>query len=106
MAYTGHRNKRMPDGKTLVEWLREGVRNECVYYGVQMLTDEQIAVVASQMRMHHLIEHAAGYDYSELGKPDEVTKYWPMESSVGRFFRDAAAVTLDEINLGERHGNS
>lgn len=106
MAYTGHKNRRMPDGRTLVEWLREGVKNECQFFGVPMPTDEQIAVVASQMRMHHLIEHAAGYDTSELGKPDEVTKYWPMESSVGRFFRDAAAVTLDEINIGERHEKS
>lgn len=102
MTYTGHKNRKMPDGKSIVEWSREGIKNECQFYGVEMPSDEQIAVVISQMRMHHVMMHAAEYDYSELGKPDEVTKYWPMQSSIGRFFRDAASVTLDEINIGDR----
>jgi hypothetical protein len=101
MSYTGHKNRKMPDGKTVVEWSREGIRNECLFFGVPMPTDEQIAVVISQMRMHHLMMHAADYDYSELGKPDEVTKFWPMQSSIGRFLRDSAAVTLDAWRMNE-----
>ena len=102
MVYTGHKNRKMPDGKTLVQWLRPSVIAESKFYHVEMPTDEQIAIVASAMRMHHLIEHAADYDFSELGKPNEVTKFWPMQSSIGRFFRDASQLTLDRINIGER----
>lgn len=99
MAYTGHHNTKMESGKTVVEWLRETIRDECKFYGVPMPTDEQIAVVISSMRMHTLIMRAADYDTSELQKPDEVTQYWPMQSSIGRFFRDAARETLDSISL-------
>lgn len=92
---TGHKNTKMPGGETLVEWLRDTIYSECKFYGVPLPTDKQIAVVVSAMRMHTLIMHAAGYDKSELHKPDEVTKYWPTESSIGRYFRDAARETLD-----------
>ena len=102
MTYTGHKNTKMGDGKTVVEWLRSTVKEECRYYGVPELTDEQIAVVVSSMRMHTLIMHAAEYDFSELGKPNELAHFWPMQSSIGRFFRDAARDTLDLINIGER----
>ena len=96
MAYTGHKNSLMSDGKTLVEWITPTVEDECRFHKVDMPTPKQMAVVISAMRMHTIIMHAAGYDQSELGKPDEVTKYWPMESSIGRYFRDAARVTLEE----------
>jgi len=96
MAYTGHKNTKMPDGKTLVEWLKVTIQDECRFYGVPMPTDKQIAVVIRSMRMHHLMMHAAEYDYSELGKPDEVQQYWAMQSSIGRFFRDAPEITLRE----------
>lgn len=94
--YTGHKNAKMPDGKTLVEWITPTVQDECRFYKVDMPSPEQMAVVISAIRMHTIIVHAAGYDNSELGKSDEVTKYWPMESSVGRYFRDAARITLEE----------
>lgn len=100
--YTGHKNTKMPDNKTLVEWLRPTIDNECEFYVVPKLTDDQIAVVVSSMRMHTLIMHAADYDFSELGKPNEVAQFWPMQSSIGRYFRDAARDTLDQINIGER----
>lgn len=103
MAYTGHKNTKMPNGKTIVEWLRPTIKDECRFYSVPEMTDEQIAVVVSSMRMHHLMMHAADYDFSELQKPDTPTEYWPLQSSIGRFFRDAARVTLDRINIGERH---
>lgn len=102
MAYTGHKNRRMPDGSTIVEWLKPTVQDEARFYGILMPSDEQIAIVLRSARMHHLMEHAAGYDNSELGKPDEVTKYWPIESSIGRFLRDAPLELLDQINIGER----
>lgn len=94
MSYTGHKNTRMPDGKTLVEWLKPTIKEECRFYGVPEPTDKQIAVVVRSMRMHHLMMHAADYDFSELGKPDEVQKYWHLQSSIGRFFRDAPEETL------------
>lgn len=101
--YTGHKNRKMPDGKTIIEWLKPTIREEIKFYGgIEMPTDEQIAVVVRSMRMHHLMEHAAGYDQSELHSPDQITKYWPIESSIGRFLRDAPLETLDKINIGER----
>jgi len=96
MAYTGHKNTLMPDGKTIVEWLKVTIKDECQFYGVPMPTDKQIAVVVRSMRMHHLMMHAAEYDYSELGKPDEKQEYWPLQSSIGRFFRDAPEITLNK----------
>lgn len=95
MSYTGHKNPKMPDGKTLVEWITQTVEDECRFYKVPMPTPEQMAVVISAIRMHHIMMHAAEYDYSELGKPEIKTEYWPMQSSIGRYFRDAARVTLD-----------
>lgn len=95
MAYTGHKNPMMSDGKTLVEWITETVKDECRFYKVEMPSPEQMAVVISAIRMHTIIMHAADYDFSELGKPDEVTEFWAMQSSIGRYFRDAARVTLD-----------
>ena len=56
---------------------------------------KQMAIVISALRMHTIMMHAAGYDYSELGELDKKTKYWPTETSIGRYFRDAARVTLD-----------
>lgn len=102
MAYTGHHNTKMPDGKTLIEWLRPVIKDEARYYGVEMPSDEQIAIVVRSLRMHHLMTHAADYDRSELHSPNEVTQYWPIESSIGRYLRDAPLELLDKINIGER----
>lgn len=103
MAYTGHKNRRMPSGETIIEWVRPTVQDEARFYGVPMPSDEQIAIVLRSARMHHLMTHAAGYDTSELhSKGQEVTKYWPIESSIGRFLRDAPLELLDQINIGER----
>lgn len=103
MNKTGHHSRKMPDGKTIVEWLRPVVKDEARYYGIEMPSDEQIAIVLRSARMHHLMTHAAGYDQSELHQPSEITKYWPIESSIGRFLRDAPLELLDQINLGKRH---
>lgn len=94
MSDTGHKDIRMPGGKSLVEWITPTIRDECRHYEVETPTDRQIAIVISAMRMHTIIVHAANYDRSELGKPSEVTSYWPVESSIGRYFRDAASAVL------------
>lgn len=99
MAYTGHKDTKMQDGKTLVAWLRPTIQDECRHFGVPEPTEEQVAIVISALRMHTVIMQAATYDNSELGQPDEITKYWPIESSIGRYFRDAARETLDAISL-------
>ena len=94
MSYTGHKNPLI-NGRPLVDYIKEGVKNECKYQGVPMPTDKQIAVVIGELRMHHIMAHAVDYDFSELGKPDEPTEFYHQASSVGRFLRDAARVTLD-----------
>ena len=53
--------------------------------------------------MHPLLEYASEYDFSELGKPDEVTKFFPTISSIGRFFRDAPQEILDKYAM--EHGD-
>jgi len=92
---TGHREVLMPDGQTITQWLQPVIKDESRRFGVDMPTDKQIALVVSALRMHTVMEHAALYDRSELGKPGEETKYWPIESSIGRYFRDASREILE-----------
>lgn len=101
MGYTGHKKTRLPGGKTLVEWIKPTIEDECRFYGVEMPSDAQIAVAISAIRMHTIIMHAADYDTSELQKPDTVTEFWPMQSSIGRYFRDAARDTLDNLKAND-----
>ena len=93
--YTGHKDTRMSDGSTLVEWITPTVKDEARRFGVDMPSPKQMALVISALRMHTIMERAAGYDYSELGKPDEKTTFYPTESSIGRYFRDAGRDILD-----------
>lgn len=95
MSYTGHKQTKMHDGKTLVQWITPTVQDEARHFGIEMPTPEQMALVISAIRMYTIIMHAAEYDYSVLGKPDEKDTLWPMQSSIGRYFRDAARETLD-----------
>lgn len=94
--HTGHKSTLMSDGKTLVEWITSTVKDECQHFGVPMPTDKQMAVVISALRMHTIMMHASDYDISELGKRDVVTDFYPIQSSIGRYFRDAARQTLDK----------
>lgn len=96
MSKTGHKNILMPDGQLLTRWIQPTMRDEGRRYGVEMPTEKQIALVISALRMHTVMEHAGLYDRSELGKPDEITEYWPIESSIGCYFRDAAESILRE----------
>lgn len=94
--HTGHKNVNMEDGKTLVDWITETVKDESSRYGVPMPSKKQMALVISALRMHTIIMHASNYDTSELGKPDQITNFYPIQSSVGRYFRDSAQITLEE----------
>lgn len=108
MVYTGHKNKAMDNGQNIVDWIMSTLIQESQFYGrIPIPSREQIALVIRALRMHHLLEYASKYDYSELSKPDEVTRFWPTISSIGRFFRDAPEEVLDEyeINKGEKNTN-
>lgn len=94
--YTGHKDTRMSDGQDLVDWITPTVKDEARLFGVDMPSPKQMALVISALRMHTIMVHASDYDQSELGKPKERTTFYPIESSIGRYFRDAARVTLDK----------
>lgn len=98
MAYTGHK-KRLINGKNIVQHIWPTMEQESQFYEVPLPTPEQTALVISAMRMHHTMMHAADYDFSELGRPDKKQEYWPIQSSIGRFFRDSAGDILHEHQL-------
>jgi len=91
-----HKQIKMPDGQSLVEWITPTITDEALRYKVAMLSEKQIALVISALRMHTIMIHASTYDTSELGAPLEKTKFYPIESSIGRYFRDAGQYTLDQ----------
>lgn len=103
--YTGHKSIKMMDGESIVDRIQPTLDQESQLFGVEKPSREQVALVVSALRMHPLLAHAAQYDFSEPGKPDEVTKYWPIESSIGRFFRDASREVLDECRLRKDGSN-
>lgn len=101
MAYTGHKNTLI-DGKKITDHIRPTLEGECRLYGIEVPTDGQIAAVVSALRMHYTMVYASEYDYSELGKPEEKTKFYPVQSSIGRFFRDAGGDILREEQLNAK----
>lgn len=106
MVYTGHKKKEI-NGQNIVDWIIPTIVQESrLYGGIPLPSREQVALVIRALRMHPLLEYASKYDFSELSKPDEVTRFWPTISSIGRFFRDAPQEVLDEyeMNERERHG--
>ena len=106
MVYTGHKKKDI-NGQNVVDYIMPTLIQESQFYGgVPIPSREQIALVIRALRMHPLLEYASKYDYSELFKPDEVTKFFPTISSIGRFFRDAPLEILYEYETkkqGEKH---
>lgn len=89
----------MPDGQNIVDYIIPTIIQESrLYGGIPLPSREQIALVIRAMKMHPLLEYASKYDYSELSKPDEITKFFPTISSIGRFFRDAPLEVLDTHN--------
>lgn len=97
MTYTGHKTRTMPDGQNIVDYIMPTLIQESRFYGgIPLPSREQVALVIRALRMHPLLEYASKYDYSELSKPNEITKFFPTISSIGRFFRDAPLEVLDE----------
>nr|DAF55733.1 MAG TPA: hypothetical protein [Siphoviridae sp. ctAkS7] len=104
MAYTGHKKKEMANGQNIVDWIMPTIIQESQFYGrIPIPSREQVALVVRALRMHPLLEYASKYDFSELSKPDEVTKFFPTISSIGRFFRDAPQEILDKYAM--EHGD-
>ena len=100
MTYTGHKNKAMDNGQNIVDWIMPTLIQDSSLFGnIPMPSREQVALVVRALRMHPLLEYASKYDFSELSKPDEVTKFFPTISSIGRFFRDAPLEVLDEYAM-------
>lgn len=98
MTYTGHKTKLMDNGQNIVDYIMPTIIQESRIFGnapIPIPSREQIALVIRAMRMHPLLEYASEYDYSELLKPDKVTRFFPIVSSIGRFFRDAPLGVLD-----------
>ena len=107
MTYTGHKNKAMYNGQNIVDWIMPTLIQDSSLFGnIPMPSREQVALVIRAMRMHPLLDYASKYDFSELGKPDEIARFWPTISSIGRFFRDAPLEVLYEFEMKERehHG--
>lgn len=103
MVYTGHKKREMDNGQNIVDWIMPTITQESRFYGkIPIPSREQVALVIRAMRMHHLLEYASKYDFSELFKPDEPTKFFPTISSIGRFFRDAPQEVLDEYEMEHR----
>lgn len=100
MTYTGHKNKAMDNGQNIVDWIMPTLIQDSSLFGnIPLPSREQVALVVRALRMHPLLEYASKYDYSELSKPDEITKFFPTISSIGRFFRDAPLEVLDEYAM-------
>lgn len=100
MVYTGHKNKAMYNGQNIVDWIMPTLIQDSSLFGnIPLPSREQVALVIRALRMHHILEYASKYDFSELSKPDEVTRFWPTISSIGRFFRDAPLEVLDEYAM-------
>lgn len=100
MTYTGHKNKTMDNGQNIVDWVMPTIIQESQFYGgISLPSREQIALVIRALRMHPLLEYASKYDYSELSKPNEITKFFPTISSIGRFLRDAPQEILDKYAM-------
>lgn len=103
MTYTGHKNRAMNNGQNIVDYIMPTIIRESQFHGgVPLPSREQIALVISALRMHSLLDYASQYDFSELGKPDEITRFWPTISSIGRFFRDAPLEVLEKYELEHR----
>ena len=103
MPYTGHKDKHMANNENIIDFIRFDMKQDSKLFGnVPLPTREQTALVIRALRMHTLLTYASEYDYSELSKPDEVTRFWPTISSIGRFFRDAPLEVLEKYEIEHR----
>lgn len=103
MLYTGHKNKHMLNGQNIVDFIRLNMKQDSKLFGnVPLPTREQTALVIRALRMIHILEYASEYDASDLLKTDEITRFWPTISSIGRFFRDAPLEVLEKYEIEHR----
>ena len=103
MLYTGHKNKHMLNGQNIVDFIRLNMEQDRKIFGnIPLPTREQTALVIRALRMIHILEYASEYDVSDLLKIDEVTRFWPTISSIGRFFRDAPLEVLEKYEIEHR----
>lgn len=103
MLYTGHKNKHMLNGRNIVDFIWFDMEQDSKLFGnIPLPTREQTALVIRALRMHTLLTYASEYDYSELSKPDEITRFWSTVSSIGRFFRDAPLEVLKKYEIEHR----
>ena len=103
MTYTGHKNKHMINGENIVDWVMHGViRESKLHGGVPIPSRKQVAIVIRAMRMFHLIEYAANYNFPELKEPDNTAKFYPAIISICKFFRDAPLEVLEKYEIEHR----
>ena len=103
MLYTGHKNKHMLNNQNIVDFIRFDMKQDSKLFGnVPLPTREQTALVIRALRMIHILEYASEYDASDLLKTDEITRFWPTISSIGRFFRDAPLEVLEKYEIENR----
>lgn len=104
-------------GQHFVDHVKVAIKNECRYRGIPMLDDMQIGVVITSLRNHSYAMLMTRYDRRERFDLTKVTDFYPIESSVGRFLRDAGnelidraeaakSVSNDEINLQKSGSDS
>ena len=103
MLYTGNKNKHMLNGRNIVDFIQFDMEQDSKLFGnIPLPTREQTALVIRALRMIHILEYASEYDASDLLKTDEITRYWPTISSIGRFFRDAPLEVLEKYEIEHR----
>ena len=104
MLYTGHKDKHMANNENIVDFIRFDMEQDSKLFGnVPLPTREQTALVIRALRMIHILEYASEYDASDLLKTDEITRFWPTISSIGRFFRDAQLEVLEKYEIEHRN---
>lgn len=103
MSYTGHKDKHMNNGRNIVDVIRFDMEQDSKLFGnIPLPTREQAALVIRALRMVHILDYASEYDASDLLKTDEITRFWPTISSIGRFFRDAPLEVLEKYEIEHR----
>lgn len=96
MTDLGHFETKIA-GWTLYEALGDTMRDEARHFNVDMPTEKQTALVVSALRMHGIMAHASSYDQREnYPYQDKRTGFYPIETSIGRWMRDAAREVLED----------
>ena len=96
----------MERGQNIVDWIMPTIIQESQFYGgIPLPSREQIALVIRAMRMPHLLEYSSNYDFPKPQESDDIIKFFPAISSIGRFFRDAPLEVLDEYKMEQGDGD-